>query len=117
VIPFFYVTPFSAHERLKLVIRPDKEESDAVLSKIIERKREGWVLLVTDHYAWWHSSKPKDPNWNDDAPKGLLIVLEGEHYRRIGLCSFESRLDHVSRVEDIRKLLRSCGEVKEITII
>ena len=103
----------------KLILRPDKIESAAVLTKIMEGKRDGWVLRVSDPSVM-SSSKPEDYNWTETAPKGLLIVAEGEYYRRIGLCSIEPREDNTSKFRDIRDrvdVLKSYSVERRIIII
>ena len=112
----FHHTLYKQFLGWKLVYRPDTKESAAVLSKVMERKSEGWVLQLTDE-GDMTSNKPIDPNWTANAPKGLLIVADGEYYRRIGLCSIERHTGNASKIGDTEGLFRSFGEEKQITII
>lgn len=107
--------------RWKLVFRPDTNERAALLPDIIEGKVEGWVLPITT-LGISTTTKPKDPDWTDNTPKGLLIVAEGEYYRRIGLCSIkptaiEPTVGNVSiRFSEVEARLRSYDAIT-ITII
>jgi hypothetical protein len=100
----------------KFVYRVDTEESAAVLSKVMEGKCEGWVLQLTDEGVMT-SNKSIDPNWTANAPKGLLILADGEYYRRIGLCSIERRVGNASKIGDTKGLFRPFDKEKQITII
>ena len=116
LIPILYNTlSRELRENWKFVHRPDTKERAAVLSKILAGKREGWVLQLTDEDVL-SSTKPKDPNWTDNAPKGLLVFADGEFYRRIGLCSIERRSWNRSQVGGTEAFV-AYGEIKQITII
>lgn len=71
-----------------LVIRPDSEVGASYVSEMMEGKKEGWLLPVTNGCGTLPKSV-KDPKWTLAAPKALVVVAEGEYYRRIGLCSME----------------------------
>lgn len=103
--------------RWVLRVRPDNEERASVLLKIMNQETSGWVLLVIDENATT-SSKPNGTNWTDTSAKGLILVSDGEFYRRVGICSLEQETVHnpfgdTSGIRD----LNSYGAKKTIVIV
>lgn len=98
----------------KIVHKPDTTESAILLSQISSGSQQGWILQVTGE-ADWSASKPIDPNWTANSPKGLVLVADGAHYRRIGLCSIQHR--HSSTGGVTEALLEAYGSRETITII
>ena len=58
------------------------------IARIARGKKEGWILIAV--MGGEDSGKPTDPPWTLSTPKGLVVVADGEMYRRIGICSLEA---------------------------
>lgn len=103
-------------EAWSLVHRPDTQASAEVFSQIMAGERNGWVLQLTSG-SGISSNKPKDPNWIETAPKGLLLVAEGEYYRRIRLSSIELHQNYPPLSGERKEQFSFYGGVKTITLI
>jgi hypothetical protein len=93
-----------------VVYRPDTEEDNKELYKIIHGKLRGWLLEVATSGG---KQKFTDPHWGGPGPKGLILVAHGACYRRIGLFLVEN----VDKSRPILDLESFFGAPQTITII
>jgi len=94
-----------------VVYRPDSEEDNKDLYKIMNGRMQGWLLEVASGGG---NAKSTTPHWNANMPKGLILVADRADYRRIGLFSLENERDSSFSNTDLSSYF---GEPQTITIV
>lgn len=93
-----------------VVYRPDTERDSVMLTQIMNGVLPGWILEITK--GGW-ANKPKHPFWLPGMPKGLILVVDRQNYRRIGLCSLNPSSYYYSSTPQNTQF----GEPRTITIV